>query len=162
MFALVAQQRYIPERGPGHQAGSGKAAPSAGRTRAGGPGGKQTRVQELDELHVLLQQHILVQDAPHRVLAEHAVLRRQKKKRRRKESEKMKTSGEDRARSLARSPAYAPAPGPAYETQPPGGRDSISTEAPPASTAAHPAEQTQNTVVNLQGPHLDLQIQIFF
>lgn len=109
MFALVAQQRYIPERGPGHQAGSGKAAPSAGRTRAGGPGGKQTRVQELDELHVLLQQHILVKDAPHRVLAEHAVLRsRQKKKKRKKQSEKMKTSGEDRAcpRSLALRPTH--------------------------------------------------------
>lgn len=52
--------------------------------------------------------------------------------------------------ALASPAVYAPAPGPAYELQPPDGRDSISKEPRPVSTAVHPVEQTQEAVVNKQ------------
>lgn len=68
----------VPQGGTGEEARSGQGARSAARARRRGGEGEQTRVQQFDQLHVLLQQHVLVQNAFHRVLTEHAVLRGRK------------------------------------------------------------------------------------
>ena len=65
----------LPERGAGQQAGPGQRGAAAGGAVGGGAQGQQAGVQQLDQLHVLLEQHVLVQDAAHRVLTEHHVLR---------------------------------------------------------------------------------------
>lgn len=76
----------IPQGGPGYEARSGQGACSAQGARGRLVEGEKTRVQQLNQLHVLLQQHILVQNAPHRVLAEHTVLRENRKQGSRKKT----------------------------------------------------------------------------
>lgn len=85
----------------------------ARRARGRGGEGEQTRVQQLNQLYILLQQHILVQNAPDGVLTEHTVL-----------GEKVWTV----KRCLLSPPpfqgysfmVYIPAAGPASETKPRG------------------------------------------